>query len=114
MIGKATNPLLKSQFITLINITSNLCDFSKLKDNFLKRLIFEKFEKSNNITMKCPFEKRVYQVQDWLVDGNKIIPKALAIPGNISFYLEYLGNSKSSENKIFLCSLKLLLELKSR
>jgi hypothetical protein len=91
-----------------------MCDFLKSKNNFLKKLMFKQFEKSNNITLKCPLEKRVYQISDWLFDGNKIIPKSLAIPGNISFYVEFLTNSNSSENMIFVYSLKLLMEFKKR
>ncbi len=113
MICKATNAMLPNTFITVINTTTNMCDFFKSKDNFLKKLMFEQLEKSNNISLKCPLEKRVYQISDWLIDGNKIIPKSLAIPGNISFYVEFLTKSNSSENKLFLYSLKLLLELKN-
>jgi hypothetical protein len=114
MIGKATNPLLPNKLITVFDTTTNVCDFLKSKDNFLKRLLFEKFEKSNNITMECPLEKRVYQISDWLVDGNKIIPRSLTIPGNISLYLEFLTNLNSTGKKIFLYSLQVLLELKKR
>ncbi len=91
-----------------------MCDFFKSKDNFLKKLMFEKLENSNNITIKCPLEKRVYQISDWLIDGNKIIPKSLAMPGNISFHLEFLTNSNTSENKMLVYSLKLLMEFKKR
>jgi hypothetical protein len=76
--------------------------------------MFEKLEKSNNITLKCPLEKRVYQIQNWLFDANKIIPKSLVMPGNISFYLEFLTKSNSSENKMLVHSLKVLMEYKKR
>jgi hypothetical protein len=114
MICKATNPLLTNKLITVIDITTNMCDFFKSKDNFLKKLMIGQLEKSNNISLECPLEKRVYQVSDWLIDGNKVITKSLALPGNISFYVEFLVNSNSSENKIFVYSLKVLMEFKKR
>ncbi len=112
--GGSSNLIVPGKYVTMIKTITDLCDVQNSKSNFIKNLIIATFEKSTNVKLKCPLEKNTYQIKDWLFDGNKILPKSFVIPGNVSIYLEFLTKSKSSSERIFLFSLKLLLELQKQ
>jgi hypothetical protein len=106
-----SNPIAPGKFMSIINTTTDLCDMFKAKNNFIKKLIFDKFENATNMKLKCPVEKNVFLVNDWIIDSRKF-PKSLQIPNNISFYIEFLVATKPSLKRIFVYSVKVLLEFK--
>jgi hypothetical protein len=108
----SSNPIAPDKYIGLIETTANLCNVQNLKSKFLRKAIIEIFKKSSNVTLKCPFEKTTYQMNDWLIDADKMIPTSFAIPGNVSLYLEFLVKSDSSSKTISMFSLKTFLEIR--
>ncbi len=108
----AANPIVPSKYITTIKTTTDLCDILNSKTNFLNKLLIGNFENSTNVKLKCPMKEKNYGENNWLIDADKMIPKSLAFPANISIYAEFLTKSKSSSKRIFIFSIKLLLEVK--
>jgi hypothetical protein len=108
----STNPIAPDKYITLIKTTLDLCNKQNSKSNFVFMLMIDTFEKSTNVKLNCPLEKNVYRMSDWLIDANKILPKSLSFPANVSVNSEFLTKSNSSSKRIQIFSLKLLLEVK--
>jgi hypothetical protein len=111
----SSNPIAPGKYITVMKTTMDLCDILNTKSNFLKKFmidIFLKATKASKGTLKCPFEKSVYQISDWLIDADKIIPKSFTVHGNVSIYAEFLTKSNSSSKKISVYSFRLYFEIK--
>jgi hypothetical protein len=109
-----TNPIAPGKYITLFNKTTDLCDIQNSKSNFLRKFIIDTFEKSSNVTVKCPFEKNIFRMKDWVIDADKLFPKSLSMSGNVKIHLEFLTKSNSSSKPIFVYSLKLLLQFQKQ
>ncbi len=112
LVLEATNPILPGKYITLINTTIELCDSKNYRNNFINAIITASVQTSIDEKMNCPVKKNIYRKNDWLFDADKLIPKSLAIPGNVSLYIEYQAKTNSSSKKVFMLSVKLRLEVK--
>jgi hypothetical protein len=113
LICGVSNPIASGKFITILNTTTDLCDMFKTKKNFVKKFLIDKFENTTKVKLECPIEKNLFLVNDWILDSREIFPKSLLqISNNISFYMEFLTATKSSSKRIFIFSLKVLLEFK--
>ncbi len=108
----SANPIAPGKYITAVKTTTDLCNKQNSKSNFLIKILTDIFENSTNVKVKCPMEKNVYQMKNLLVDANKLIPKSLAFPANVSAYGEFLTKSNSSSRKVFILSVKLLVDIK--
>jgi hypothetical protein len=98
---ETTNPIAPGKYITLVNKTADICEIQNLKINFLSKFLIEALEKSSNITVKCPFEKTIFRMKDWLIDTDKFVPKSLSMSGNVRICLEFQTKSNSSSKPIF-------------
>jgi hypothetical protein len=107
------NPIVPSKYITTFKTTIDLCSIQKSKTNFIIKLLIDTFENSTNVKVKCPMKEKNYGENRWLVDANKIIPKSIAFPANISIYGEFLAKTNSSSKRVFVFSVKLFLETKN-
>jgi hypothetical protein len=108
-----SNPIAPGKYMTIVNTTTDVCDTFEAKNNFMKKLLFNKFENATNMKLKCPFGKDVFQIDNWILDSREFIPKSLLlIPNNFSFYMEFEAVTKPSPKRNFLFSLKILFELK--
>jgi hypothetical protein len=108
-----SNPIAPGKYMTIVNTTTDLCDMFEAKNNFIKKLLFNKFENATNVKLKCPIEKIVFHIDNWILDSREFIPKSLLlIPNNFSLYIEFVVATKPSVKREFLYSLKILFELK--
>jgi hypothetical protein len=107
----SSSPMSPGKYITFFKTTTDICDIQNMKSSFIRKAITETFKKSSSVKLKCPFEKNVFLMRDWLIEADKMIPNSFAISGDIRIYWEFLINSNSSSKRIVMASLKLLLEI---